>query len=174
MIDQSFRILGIDPGLSGACALLGDGILEIIDIPTIERKVGGKTKRQIDAYNLSLWLEFHRLRISLAVIEQVGTMPGQGVTSAFNFGFTTGVIHGILANIGVPIRTVVPQVWKRKFGLLGQDKDASRQEASRRLPKFASNWPLKKHDGRAEAALLAIYGQGLRRAEVPLSYGGTD
>lgn len=162
MIDQPFRILGVDPGLSGALALLGEDDLVVYDIPTIERKVGGRTKRQIDAYNLSLWLEYHRLKISLAVIEQVGAMPGQGVTSSYNFGFTTGVIHGILTNVGVPVRTVVPQVWKRKFGLLGQDKDASRAEASRRLPKFAAQWPLKKHDGRAEAALLAIYGQSLR------------
>jgi crossover junction endodeoxyribonuclease RuvC len=88
-------------------------------------------------------------------------MPGQGVTSSFNFGFTTGVIHGIIAACGIEIRTVSPQVWKRHFRLLGQPKDASRAEASRRLPQFANLWPLMKHDGRAEAALLAIYGATL-------------
>ena len=81
-----------------------------------------------------------------------------GATSAFNFGFTTGAIHGILAGLGIPYRTVVPVVWKRYFGLLGQGKDASRAEASRRLPQHAHHWPLKKHDGRAEATLLALYG----------------
>ena len=171
MIDAPTRILGVDPGLSGALALLGGDELLVFDIPTVERIVNKKKKRQIDAHNLSLWLECNRLKIALAVIEQVGTMPSQGVTSAFNFGFTTGVIHGILAAVGIPMRTVVPQVWKRKFGLLGQDKDASRQEASRRLPKFAHHWPLKKHDGRAEAALLAVYGRTL---DEPIKWGGTD
>lgn len=152
-------ILGVDPGLSGACAVLAlDGFVCAFDIPTTTRRVNNKDKRQIDPYQLAGWLEAHRPAIRLAVIEQVGTMPGQGVTSAFNFGFTTGVIHGIIAACGIQIRTVPPQTWKRKFGLLGQNKDASRGEASRRFPQFAHLWPLKKHDGRAEAALLALYG----------------
>lgn len=166
MIDAPTRILGIDPGLKGAFVLLGAEDIVVFDTPVIQRIVNGKKKHQIDAYNLSLWLEYHRLKISLAVIEQVGSMPKQGVTSSFNFGFTTGVIHGILTNIGVPVRTVVPPVWKRKFGLLRQDKDASRAEASRRLPKHAAHWPLKKHDGRAEAALLAVYGSMIDREGV--------
>jgi len=155
-------ILGVDPGLSGACALVGpEGGVQVFDMPTTSRRVNNKLKRQIDPYPLAAWIELHRPLIRLAVIEQVGTMPGQGVTSAFNFGFTTGVIHGIIASCGIEIRTVAPQVWKRKFNLLGQDKDASRGEASRRLSQFTDLWPLKKHDGRAEAALLAIYGAGL-------------
>ena len=171
MIANFDRILGIDPGLSGACALLGHDSLDILDIPTTTRVVNGKKKQQIDPYALALWVEYWRTSINFAVIEQVNAMPKQGVTSSFNFGFTTGVIHGILTACAVSVRTVPPQVWKRKFGLLGQDKDASRAEASRRLPKFAAHWPLKKHDGRAEAALLAVYGSLM---DIPVNHGGTD
>ena len=152
-------ILGVDPGLSGALAVLApDGALLIFDTPTVTRRVNNKTKRQLEPYQLAAWVEISRRSIRFAVIEQVGTMPGQGVTSAFNFGFVTGALHGIIAACGVEIRTVPPQVWKRKFGLLGQGKDASRGEASRRFPASAHLWPLKKHDGRAEAALIALYG----------------
>jgi len=151
-------ILGVDPGLSGAMAMLNAGAVDVFDIPTTTRTVNKKEKRQIDPYQLSAWLEIQRPLIKFAVVEQVGAMPGQGVTSAFNFGFTTGCIHGIIAACGIEIRTVPPQVWKRKYGLLGQNKDASRGEASRRFPQFTHLWQLKKHDGRAEAALLALYG----------------
>lgn len=151
-------ILGVDPGLSGCMAMLYNGAVDVFDVPTTTRTVNKKEKRQIDPYSLAAWLETQRPLIKFAVIEQVGTMPGQGVTSAFNFGFTTGVIHGIIAACGIEIRTVPPQVWKRKYGLLGQNKDASRGEASRRFPQFTHLWQLKKHDGRAEAALLALYG----------------
>jgi crossover junction endodeoxyribonuclease RuvC len=151
-------ILGVDPGLSGAVATMYDGAVDVFDVPTTTRTVNKKEKRQIDPYSLAAWLEIQRPLIRFAVIEQVGTMPGQGVTSAFNFGFTTGCIHGIIAACGIEVRTVPPQVWKRKYGLLGQNKDASRGEASRRFPEFTHLWSLKKHDGRAEAALLALYG----------------
>jgi crossover junction endodeoxyribonuclease RuvC len=88
-------------------------------------------------------------------------MPAQGITSAFNFGFTTGVLHGALAGNQIPMVLVPPSVWKRAYGLIGQDKDASRLAASRLAPAFAQHWPLKKHDGRAEAFLLAHYGSQL-------------
>lgn len=164
-------ILGVDPGLHGALAVVQAGAVDVFDVPTTSRIVNKKNKQQIEPYQLAAWLEIQRPLLKFAVIEQVGAMPsrgapggerrGMGVTSAFNFGFTTGVLHGIIAACGIPIRTVPPQVWKRKFGLLGQDKDASRAEASRRFPQFAHLWPLKKHDGRAEAALLALYGEGI-------------
>lgn len=157
------RILGIDPGLSGACVLLDMCESEVIvfDIPVIERRVNGSVKKQIDPYALGQWVDVYRNTIKLAVVEQVNAMPKQGVTSSFNFGFTTGAIHGALAGNAVPMVTVPPSVWKRDFGLLGQDKDASRLAASRIVPKFACHWPLKKHDGRAEAFLLAVYGSRL-------------
>lgn len=154
--------LGIDPGLRGALALYSPpGELVLLDVPTISRKVGKSTKQQIDAYQLGNWLDLHRNLIKRAIIEQVGSMPAQGITSAFNFGFTTGCLHGLLAGNAIPMLTVVPQAWKRAFGLIGQDKDASRQAASRIAPQFAHHWPLKKHDGRAEAFLMAYYGSKL-------------
>lgn len=151
-------VLGIDPGLSGAVAYLDRGLLALHDMPVTERKVNGKLKRQIDPYALADLIR-RQGHVDLVVVEQVGAMPGQGVTSSFNFGFTAGCIQGVVAASGLSLRTVSPQVWKRHYGLLGQGKDASRAEASRRLPAHAPCWYLKKHDGRAEAALLALYGR---------------
>ncbi len=149
--------LGIDPGLSGALCRYSSGSIIVFDVPTIERKVGKSVKRQLDMHQLAAWLDLHKAGVEIAVIELVGSMPAQGVTSAFNFGFTTGALQMAVAAAGIPMFMVAPAVWKRHFGLLGQDKDASRQAASRLLPNAAGNWPLKKHDGRAEAALLALY-----------------
>lgn len=155
-------ILGVDPGLHGAIALLypDDGI-EVFDMPITTRVVNGKTKNRIDAYQLGDWVAQNAPRIQLAVVEAVGAMPGQGVTSSFGFGFTAGVIQGVLAACDVAIHEVHPQKWKRHYGLLGQPKDASRAAASQRMPGAAHLWPRKKDDGRAEAALLALYGKSL-------------
>ncbi len=151
--------LGIDPGLKGALVLYRPGTdLIVFDVPTISRKVGKSIKPQIDAYQIGNWLDLYRQIIKRAIIEQVGSMPEQGITSAFNFGFTTGCLHGLLAGNKIPMATVLPQVWKRAYGLIGQDKDASRQAASRLAPQYAHHWPLKKHDGRAEAFLMALFG----------------
>lgn len=150
--------LGIDPGLHGALALYDGTELTLFDVPTITVS----KKQKIDAYQLGNWLDLHRNRIARAVIEQVGAMPKQGVTSSFNFGFTTGCLHGLLAGNQIPMVTVLPMMWKRHFGLIGQDKDASRMAASRLAPQFAHQWPLKKHDGRAEAFLMAYYGSKLQ------------
>jgi len=160
-------ILGIDPGLSGAFVIYTEGdhyaAVTVFDTPTIEVRVGKATKRQLDVHQLGNWLGSHCDRIRFAVIERVGPMPAQGVTSSFNFGFSTGAIHGALAAYQIQVQLVSPQMWKKQFGLIGQDKDASRQAASRLAPQFAENWPLKKHDGRAEAFLLALYGRKLER-----------
>src|SRR3990167_10865686 len=163
-------IIGIDPGLSGAFALYDGDDLTIFDMPTIETVVNKKKKRQIDAYQLCNWVDLYRSLITRAVIEQVGSMPEQGITSAFNFGYGAGVIYGVLAGNQVPVSFVPASMWKRQFGLIGKGKDASRLAASRIVPKFARYWPLKKHDGRAEAFLLAAWG-ALR--DVPANYGGT-
>lgn len=152
-------ILGIDPGVSGALALYDPTAhtLVVMDVPTITVS----KKQRIDSYQVGQFMDLHRASIRFAVIEQVGAMPKQGVTSSFNFGFTTGVLHGALAGNAIPMRTVIPGVWKRAFGLIGQEKDASRQAASRIAPQFAHHWPLKKHADRAEAFLLAYYGSKL-------------
>jgi hypothetical protein len=178
-------ILGVDPGLHGALALYGDADdLRIFDVPTFKVQVGDSLKNQINQAQVAAWLEIHRHMIDFAMVEKVGAMarggipcrlckrsPSQGVTSAFSFGWTAGSISQAIASAGIHIEYVQPVVWKRKFGLIGQGKDASRGAASRILPKHAGQWPLKKHDGRAEAALLAVYGSLL---DTPNSFGGTD
>ena len=156
-------ILGIDPGLDGAFALLcPDGatdVLQVFDMPTTERVVNKKRKRQIDTHAITTWLDINRHRIAKVVIEKVGAMPGQGVTSSFNFGYTAGSIDACCIAAGLVVEHAYPQAWKRFYGLLGQPKDASRTAASKLMPWAAYQWPLKKHDGRAEAALLALYGR---------------
>ena len=165
-------VLGIDPGISGALAFYNEDVLTVHDMPTTTRIVNGSKKQAVEPYQLASIIELHRHAIDKVVVEQVSAMPararfpggpvrGMGATSAFSFGTTYGMILGVVAAVGLPVITVVPVVWKRKFGLLGQGKDASRAEASRRLPRWADLWPLKKHDGRAEAALLALYGSSL-------------
>lgn len=155
-------ILGIDPGLHGALALFDGTELTLFDMPLHQVNVNGSKKSSIDLYQLGNWLDLHRNRIRTAVIEQVGAMPKQGVTSSFNFGFTAGAIQGAVAANQIPMVLVRPNIWKRGFGLLGQDKDASRAAASRLAPQHASHWPLKKHVDRAEAFLLAYYGTKLQ------------
>lgn len=163
-------ILGIDPGLSGALALLGPEF-RVYDMPTLEHRVAKTKKRTLDAHALASLLEVLRGQVEFAIIERVGAMPGQGVTSCFSFGWTAGSIYQACCSAGIQVQRVVPVVWKRKFGLIGQGKDASRAEASRRLPQHAHHWVRAKDDGRAEAALLAIYGSLL---DTPANFGGTQ
>lgn len=150
-------ILGIDPGLHGAIALLDPlklKVLEVIDTPLVYRN----GKNEIDVYELGLWLDFRVEHIDFAVIEDVGVMTGQeGRVSMFNFGKNTGIIHGALGTLGIPMYLVKPAVWKSLMGL-SRDKEASRALATKTFPSARDFWPLKKHDGRAEAALLALFG----------------
>lgn len=150
--------LGIDPGLSGALAFYdkNDGELLIYDMPTFEIKVNNKNKRQIDLYQLADIVRGHAKQVERAVVELVNAMPGQGVTSSFNFGFAAGCAQMVLAAHQVPMTTVSPQRWKKVMGLTA-DKDVARKIASQTLPRHAGMWPLVKHDGRAEAAMLAYY-----------------
>jgi crossover junction endodeoxyribonuclease RuvC len=151
-------IAGIDPGLSGAVALLdaaSGAVVGLWDMPTLELKRGGKTKRELDPHALAGALG--RDRIGHAFIEQVGAMPGQGVSSVFSFGKSYGVVIGVLATLGIPMSLVPPQTWKRSLGVPAA-KDGARARASQLMPAAAHHWPLVKHDGRAEAALIATYG----------------
>lgn len=149
--------IGVDPGLHGAIALYNPDAacpLQIKDVPTHELTVNGKKRLQIDKHKLSLLLRYPAAR---AFIEDVHSMPKQGVASSFKFGFVAGCIQQAVVDAGFELVLVPPQVWKRRFNLTS-DKDASRARASELLPAHAHLWPLKKHDGRAEAALLALYG----------------
>ena len=150
-------VIGIDPGLGGALALLTGEALEVVDMPTIQ----DGTKRRVDHAQLALildgWATHQGLR---CVIERVASMPGNGHAGAFTFGRAAGVVIGAVAAHFIPIVEVAPTVWKRVMKT-PTDKDGARLRASELLPRHAALWTLKKHDGRAEAALIALYGQQL-------------
>jgi crossover junction endodeoxyribonuclease RuvC len=148
-------IAGCDPGLGGAIAIdSGHGILTVTDMPTYELSRGGKNKREIDPHSLA---QLIITNIDHMFIEQVGSMPGQGVSSVFAFGKSYGIIIGICAALKVPFTLVPPQRWKKALGV-PKEKDGARARASQLMPKNADLWPLKKHDGRAEAALICLWG----------------
>lgn len=151
------HILGIDPGLSGALALYGDAGLILVDVPTHEIKVARTKKRTPDLYALARWFDLYGKDIRLAIVENVGAMPDQGVSSSFNFGFVAGVLQAMVASALIPMRLVRPNVWKRQMGVVA-DKDSSRRMASQIFPAYSHMWARVKDDGRAEAALLAYYG----------------
>jgi crossover junction endodeoxyribonuclease RuvC len=151
-------VAGIDPGLSGAVALLDaetGAVIDIFDAPTLALSRGGKAKRDIDVHALAGALD--RDRIGHAFVEQVGAMPGQGVSGVFAFGKAYGITIGVLATLGAPMSFIAPQVWKRALQVPAA-KDGARARASMLIPAAAHHWPLVKHDGRAEAALIATYG----------------
>lgn len=146
--------IGIDPGLTGAIALLRDGAFaEVFDMPTMQRGAKGN-RQQVNATELARILR--ELPPCMAYIEQVGAMPGQGVSSMFNFGHGCGAIEGALAALGIPREFVTPQKWKKSLGLIGTDKDAARTKAIQLLPGA----PLArvKDGGRADALLIALHG----------------
>lgn len=147
-------ILGIDPGLSGAMALYDvDGSLEIVDMPVLQFK----TKRQVDEYAVARIIDNWRDRIREVWLEHVGTRPGEGAVGAFSFGRGYGLLRGVCAANFLPIIDVTPATWKGALKVRG-DKDESRARASSLFPRHGGSWALKKHDGRAEAALIALYG----------------
>ena len=142
-------IVGIDPGISGAVAWVSDEgfLLSAMDMPTLV--VHGKAK--VNPHILTSDLSFRKPKI--VVIEEVGAMPGQGVTSMFNFGYSAGILAGVCAGLGIPTVFFRPATWKRQAGVPA-DKGAARQMAQRLWPGSRAFDRVKDH-GRAEAALLA-------------------
>jgi crossover junction endodeoxyribonuclease RuvC len=148
-------ILGVDPGLSGALALVHAGrIVDVIDTPIFQVK----GKRLLDVYGLARWLDQSQAlhAIEKAVVEEVGAMPGQGVTSMFSFGHVYGAVRGVIAAHFIPMTDVRPNVWKKHYRL-SQDKDASRRVATATWPTEGGRFARVKDDGRAEACLLALW-----------------
>jgi len=143
-------ILGIDPGLSGAIAWVSDDghLIGVADMPTVE--VVGKKK--VSPQMLVALLEDYD-DAKMVAIEDVGAMPGQGVTSTFNFGYSAGILAGVCAGLRMPTSFYRPAVWKRAAGVPA-DKGAARQMAQRFWPG-CRDFDRVKDDGRAEAALLA-------------------
>lgn len=151
-------ILGVDPGLSGALAFLGGGELLIYDIPTLAIERNGKAKRQIDLTRLLGILLANS--VEHCYLESVNAMPGQGVSSMFQMGRGFGQIEMAITACHYPVTYVSPMKWKKTMGV-PKDKDGARQRASQLMPQWAHNWDRKKDDGRAEAALIALYGSKL-------------
>jgi crossover junction endodeoxyribonuclease RuvC len=146
-------VVGVDPGLTGAIALLRDGeYAEVYDIPTMGRGKG--TKQQVNCAELTCIIR--SCPPCPVFFESVGSMPGQGVSSTFNFGRTVGAIEATFVALGFPINYVTPQVWKRAHGLLGSDKDAARTKAIQQFP--GAPLARKRDIGRADALLMAQWG----------------
>jgi hypothetical protein len=142
-------ILGIDPGASGAIAFYFPSRPELVsaeDVPL----AGG----EIDAATLAR--RINQLRPTMAVIEQVGAMPKQGVSSTFKFGTAYGAVRGVVQALGVPMHLVTPGRWKKHFRL-DADKEKARALAICLWPA-SRHFERKKDHGRAEAALLARFG----------------
>ncbi|WP_440919300.1 crossover junction endodeoxyribonuclease [Candidatus Pelagibacter sp.] len=153
-------IIGIDPGISGSICFLEDGIInDVLEMPTMTE--GKKNKKQVNGsqiYNeISLRIRTYEKKNIKVVIEQVSAMPGQGVTSMFNFGQSFGILKGICSAMQLPIYFVRPAKWKKYFNLINSEKDASRTRAIEIFPYFSSNLSKKKDSNKADAILIASY-----------------
>ena len=152
------KIIGIDPGLSGAIAILENNlVLNIFEIPVMSE--GKKNKRQL---NSALLVNLLKENINndeevVVVVEQVNAMPGQGVTSMFNFGQTFGAIKGFCAALELPIYFVRPSKWKKHFELINSSKDASRTKAIEMYPKLSNQLSKKKDVNKSDAILIARF-----------------
>ena len=152
------KIIGIDPGLSGAIAILEDKkVFSVSDMPVMAE--GKKNKRQLNSAQLvNIIRENTNLKEDIAVVvEQVNAMPGQGVTSMFNFGQTFGAIKGICAALGLPIFFVRPSKWKKHFNLINSSKDSSRTKVIEMYPSLSSQLAKKKDVNKSDAVLIARF-----------------
>lgn len=150
-------ILGIDPGLSGALAFYdtSEGSVDIIDMPVLEIVRNGKKKREVSAQALANQLVGRN--VTAAFLERVNAMAGQGVTSVFSFGRSSGIVEGVLAAYDIPTTLVTPQAWQKAVGQRA-GKDGSRERAMQLFPAQADLFQRKKDDGRSDAVLIAYYG----------------
>jgi len=153
-------IIGIDPGISGSICFLDNGkILDVIEMPIMTD--GKKNKKQVNGsqvYNeiTKRIKQFEKNQIRV-VIEHVSAMPGQGVTSMFNFGQSFGILKGICTAMQLPMYFVRPAKWKKYFNLLNSEKDASRTRAIEIFPYFSSQLSRKKDSNKADAILIASF-----------------
>ena len=153
-------IIGIDPGISGSICFFQDGkIIDVIEMPTMTE--GKKNKKQVNGsqiYNeISARINSLDNKDIKVVVEQVSAMPGQGVTSMFNFGQSFGILKGICSAMQLPIYFVRPAKWKKYFNLINSEKDASRTRAIEIFPYFSSHLSLKKDSNKADAILIASF-----------------
>ena len=153
-------VIGIDPGLSGSICFFQDGkIIDVVEMPTMIE--GKKNKKQVNGsqiYNeiLERIKKIDKKNIKV-IIEQVSAMPGQGVTSMFNFGQSYGILKGICSAMHLPMYFVRPTKWKKYFNLINSEKDASRTKAIEIFPYFSSQLARKKDSNKADAILIASF-----------------
>ncbi len=153
-------IIGIDPGISGSiCFFLNGKIKDVIDMPIMTD--GKKNKKQVNGSQIfneisKRIIDKDKKEIKV-VIEQVSAMPGQGVTSMFNFGQSFGILKGICSAMQLPMYFVRPAKWKKYFNLINSEKDASRTRAIEIFPYFSANLSKKKDGNKADAILIASF-----------------
>tara|TARA_B100001248_G_C27330206_1_gene431019 strand:+ start:634 stop:1128 length:495 start_codon:yes stop_codon:yes gene_type:complete len=158
-------IIGIDPGIAGAICFFSDGkIIDVIDMPTMAD--GKKNKKQVNGRQIfneisNLKSKYINEPVSV-VVEQVSAMPGQGVTSMFNFGQSFGMIKGICSAMELPIYYVRPAKWKKYFNLINSEKDASRTKVIEMFPKISHKLSRKKDNNKADAILIAQFFENTR------------
>ena len=153
-------IIGIDPGISGSICFFQDGkIVDVIEMPTMTE--GKKNKKQVNGSQIFNEIsekikKLDKKEIKI-VIEQVSAMPGQGVTSMFNFGQSFGILKGICSAMQLPMYFVRPAKWKKYFNLINSEKDASRTRAIEIFPYFSGQLSRKKDSNKADAILIASF-----------------
>jgi len=153
-------IIGIDPGITGSICFFEDGkIIDVVEMPNMAE--GKKNKRQVNGaqiyHEISKRIKNLEKKDIKVIIEQVAAMPGQGVTSMFNFGQSFGVLKGICAAMQIPMYFVRPVKWKKYFNLINSEKDASRTKAIEIFPHFSTQLSRKKDSNKADAILIARY-----------------
>ena len=153
-------IIGIDPGITGAICFFEDGkITDVIEMPNMAE--GKKNKKQVNGaqiyHEISSRIKDIKKEDIKVIIEQVSAMPGQGVTSMFNFGQSFGILKGICSAMQLPMYFVRPTKWKKYFNLINSEKDASRTKAIEVFPYFSSELSRKKDSNKADAILIASF-----------------
>ena len=153
-------IIGIDPGISGSICFFENGvILDVLEMPTMTD--GKKNKKQVNGSQIFNEISKRTQKIDnkniKVVIEQVSAMPGQGVTSMFNFGQSFGILKGICSGMQLPVFFVRPAKWKKYYNLINSEKDASRTRAIEIFPYFSSQLSRKKDSNKADAILIASF-----------------
>ena len=153
-------VIGIDPGISGSICFFQDGeIKDVVEMPTMIE--GKKNKKQVNGSQIfneiSEKIKNMDKKNIKVVIEHVTAMPGQGVTSMFNFGQSFGILKGICSAMQLSVYFVRPTKWKKYFNLINSEKDASRTRAIEIFPYYSSNLSRKKDSNKADAILIASY-----------------
>ena len=153
-------IIGIDPGVSGSICFFQDGVIkDVVEMPIMTD--GKKNKKQVNGSQIFNEISEKIKKIDKknikVVIEHVTAMPGQGVTSMFNFGQSFGILKGICSAMQLSVYFVRPSKWKKYFNLINSEKDASRTRAIEIFPYYSSHLSKKKDSNKADAILIASF-----------------